>query len=70
MPPLPTAPTLEAAARSVGQAPAETGTLPSHQAETLEGVMAAEVAEIEIAGLLSVFLDCLVVLQCERTGSG
>lgn len=70
MPPLLAVPMPKAAERSVVQAPAVTGAIPDHQAETAEEVMAAEVAEIEIAGLLSVLLDCLVVLQCERSGSG
>lgn len=68
--PLLTVPTLEAAARLVGQAPAGTGALPSHQAETVEEVMAAEVAEIEVVSLPSTLLDCLVVLQRERSCRG
>lgn len=72
--PLLTVPTLEAAARLVGQAPAGTGALPSHQAETVEEVMAAEVAaevaEIEVVSLPSALFDCLVVLQRERSCRG
>lgn len=60
-------PTLEEAAHSVGQAPAGIGAAPNHRVGTVEEVMAAEVAGIEVAGFLSVLLDCLVVLQYERS---
>jgi hypothetical protein len=68
--PLLLTPTLEAAEHLVGQVQAGTGAAPNHQVGTVEEVMVAEVAEIEVAGLLSALLDCLVVLQCERSCRG
>lgn len=69
--PLLLTPTLEVAAHSVGQVPAGTGAAPNHQVRTVEEVMAAaEVAEIEVVGLLSALLDCLDALQCERLCRG
>lgn len=69
LPPLLTL-TLEAAAHLVEQAPAGTGAAPNHQVGTVEEVMAAEVAEIEVVSLPSALFDCLVVLQRERSCRG
>lgn len=63
-------PTPEAAAHLVGQGQAETGAAPNHRVGTVEEVMAAEVAEIEVVSLPSALLDCLVVLQRERLCRG